>query len=220
MFNRGFDLLDPKFWPWLSETVLTWGTKVLMIDTLLEHHGQNENDNGQMKLVMEVLKRARDRLGLTVIFSHHTAKPVGGITMSANYRARGASCIVGSVDQHILVRGFKGGMRLSAPKLRGGDIKLETLNVSFESGMTADRQTLRLVPTENPYKRYTDTVLSFVSEPRSRKAIQDHLRTSFPDWTPSQLLGRTSSTLQYLVISKQLTRLERSLYGPSIGARP
>jgi len=214
LFNKGFDLLHPSFWPWLVETTKLWGTKVLMIDTLLEHHNQNENDNGQMKLVMGILKAARDKLNLTVIFSHHTAKPFAGATVSANYRARGASCIVGSVDQHILIRGFKGGMKITAPKLRGGDIKLESLNLSFEPGMIGSSPSICLVPSENPYKGFSDTVLAFVLAPRSRREIQEHLKSVYPTWTNPQLVGRTSSTLRYLVLSDKLVHLERSLYGP------
>lgn len=142
--NRGFSLLDPDFFKMLEEAVLLYGTSVLFLDTLLEFHNLDENSNRDMKRVMGILKAARDHLGLTILFSHHTnklfmtagafparspANPLSGnaLPISRNAAARGASVIAGSVDAHVALRGAGTDeqnsplVELSFPKGRGLD---------------------------------------------------------------------------------------------------
>lgn len=118
--NRGLRLEGPDISTLLEDAVRVQGTTILMIDTLLAFHGRDENSNKEMASVMDLLKSWRDRLGLTILFSHHTAKPSAASTpISGNYRARGASVISGSVDFHLQLASRAGGVSLGIPKRRG-----------------------------------------------------------------------------------------------------
>lgn len=118
IFNQGLDILDSKFYDFLSLWRDEIGLDVLILDTLASMHSADENSNREMGFVMQVLKRCRDRLGLTVIFTHHDGKP-SMAERSAVYRPRGASIISGSVDAHISLQSSGGGVELTLPKGRG-----------------------------------------------------------------------------------------------------
>jgi len=216
-FNKGISLQDPSFFPWLQEAVRIWGFNVLMLDTLLEFHDADENSNKEMKPVMRVLKDARDKLGMTVLFSHHTGKPGPG-ARSGNYRARGASCISGGVDQHILISGRKNGFAFLDPKGRGLSRK-GPQDVLFEEKSLSRGISLSLLldPTKTleALGKRESTILACVTQPRTRAEIKSALASAFPGWTPDELSRRTSTSLRYLTIVKpRLTRLDRGLYGP------
>jgi len=143
ILNKGLSLNQPQaFRIAVSEAVRLYGIDVLMLDVLKSFHDYDENSNVEMARVMDMLKALRDSLGLTVFMSHHTAKPnaqTAGENYFGNYRARGASVIAGSIDQHFLLRtGTKdkvgATIKLHMPKARGAmsGLKLDDLQLLEE----------------------------------------------------------------------------------------
>lgn len=100
--NAGVTITDPRFSRLLNDWHNTTGFGVLVMDTLASFHNFDENESRSMGLIMTALKRARDMLGCAIIFTHHTAKPMGDkpTSRSLNYAARGSSVIAGTVDFH------------------------------------------------------------------------------------------------------------------------
>lgn len=118
-FNQGHDLLDKTFWNFLRDWHAEVGFDVVVFDTLAAMHSADENSNREMNIIMNTLKRIRDALGVTVIFTHHESKPSDS-GRSAVYKARGASVISGSVDIYLSLQAMvTGQVRLTMPKGRG-----------------------------------------------------------------------------------------------------
>jgi len=120
IFNENVNILDKDFHTFLDNWHSEIGLDVVIFDTLACIHSADENSSREMGVVMTALKHLRDRLGLTVIFTHHTAKPSAGEERSANYKARGSTVIAGSIDAHISLTETKSGsIRMTTPKARG-----------------------------------------------------------------------------------------------------
>lgn len=206
LFNRGLDLTEPKLFTTIKEGVKLFDFTVVMFDTLLEFHPLDENSNPEMKRVMSVLKRMRDELRLTVIFSHHTGKLMPGAQRSANYRARGATSIAGSVDQNLLLFGRPNGFRVRIPKRRGGSVsKNEDIHVSFEEEIRAGEPELRLVLADDPNAgREAVVLLALASGPQTRQQLIAAFRSAHPDWTAEQAAYRTGNSLRFLKLKGKI----------------
>lgn len=122
ILNEGVQVTDAAFRDWIAQWHDATGFNVLMLDTLLEVHSADENSNREMSQVMRILKAIRNEFNVTVIFSHHTTKPQGpDAQVSANYRARGATVVAGTVDFHFQLRRSNKQVNLLMPKGRGAD---------------------------------------------------------------------------------------------------
>lgn len=69
------------------------------LDPLVEIHNCDEQDNGQMRFVMAVLRRIAREADVSMLIPHHTSKPSGGATQHRAGNAdvaRGAGAIVNS----------------------------------------------------------------------------------------------------------------------------
>jgi hypothetical protein len=96
VLNEGVLLTDPLFEHWLYKRHEEEPFQVLMLDTLFELHATDENSNSEMRVVMQTLKRIRDSLRISIIFSQHLAKPSRDLPRAH----RGAVVIEGSADAH------------------------------------------------------------------------------------------------------------------------
>jgi hypothetical protein len=216
LLNKGFDLMDPASFRLIEEAIDLYNINVLMLDTLLEMHNLNENDNVEMKQVMGRLKYLRNKHFLSIFISTHTAKAVEG--KSANYRARGASVISGSVDQHILIRPHYGagkadGFYFKAPKSRGGTMKQDSSVVHFGEAGTADEPILSLQFSGELYSERREVVLSALSSgPTERKAVTAALRAKYPAWSKLELERRVTNTLAYLTTKGSIRKTDRGVY--------
>lgn len=122
LLNEGGSLTDRTFLAGLQAWHEEVGYSVIIFDTLAAFHDLDENDSRQMGAIMAILKKLRDKLACTVIFTHHTRKPSPDGVVSANYAARGSSVIAGSIDFHIALHRSSGNrIRLSLPKGRGSE---------------------------------------------------------------------------------------------------
>src|SRR5689334_21236881 len=102
VLNGGYNIMDPRFLQMVEGAIEHFSITFLMLDTLMEFHQLDENSNNDMSRIMGLLKHLRDKHHISIFLSTHTTKATDG--KSANYRARGASVITGSVDQHVLIR--------------------------------------------------------------------------------------------------------------------
>lgn len=210
-FNRGIRLDGPDITQLLEDAVKIHGTTVLMIDTLLAFHGRDENSNKEMAGVMDLLKSWRDVLGLTILFSHHTAKP-SGARISRNYRARGASVIAGSVDFHLQLASRGDSVSLGIPKRRGGMKRKATDSFTISD---LSSESLVLLP-KGTAPSALELALGFLSEPRSHAELRAFLGTHFKS-SDAALDGRLNGVLGYLRRKELATFLPD---GRMVAARP
>lgn len=124
-------LSDPKFGPWLESMRLEHGADIVMFDTHRKFHNANENDSGEMSLVMNVFEELVDKYGMTVVFATHVGKP-GMVERSTNYTIRGSTVIAGSVDYHYQLRNVKGYIGLDGTAKRRGEYKAKSDDLLFE----------------------------------------------------------------------------------------
>jgi len=212
LLNTGMDLGNPSTISIIERGIDLYGFNVLVLDTLLEFHSMEENSNTEMKRIMGVLKHLRDKHGVSILFTTHLGKSNDG--RSANYRARGAVNISGSVDQHVVISPHsEGGFRFKIPKGRGGDKKKEAAYALFHPSVINGEPALRIEYGESPYKARQALVEQLLtSGPAPRKEIYLALARAHPDWTEEDAQYRTSNTLKYLLSRKMITKLERGLY--------
>lgn len=74
---------------------------LIVIDSLRHVHAENENDNQRMTEVMLSFKRARDKLGASVVLVHHVTKLAEAGDLA---RIRGATEIVNSSDVAVVAQ--------------------------------------------------------------------------------------------------------------------
>lgn len=194
--NRGLRLTASN--ELITEAVRVHRITVLMLDTLLAFHQADENSNKEMAEVMDLLKSWRDRLGLTILFTHHTGKPSGlPGQISGNYRARGASVISGSVDFHLQLIAKGGVVQLSLPKRRGGTNAASAFTI-IEGGEGG----LRLEPCA-VLPSPTRMIADFLLVPRSKDDLLAFIGSRFPG-EASATEGRFHGALGYLRRKKRL----------------
>jgi AAA domain-containing protein len=210
--NRGLRLDGPDISQLLETANKVFGVTVVMVDTLLAFHGKDENSNRDMAEVMDLLKAWRDRLGLTVIFSHHTAKPGAG-QISGNYRARGASVIPGSVDFHLQLSAARGAVSMGIPKRRGASKRKGSDSFTISDLPTGGIQLRGLSPEQSA----VSVTLGFISEPRTKEQLGDFLATQFSITDPVAKEGRLNGVLGYLRRKELATFLPD---GRVVAARP
>jgi RecA-family ATPase len=81
----------------LRDRIHMGGYDLVLVDTLMGIHNEDENSNTAMAKVMDWLLSLND-LGMTVAFTHHTSKPVQGADRDGKYGSRGASVIPSMSD--------------------------------------------------------------------------------------------------------------------------
>jgi hypothetical protein len=224
LLNKGLDLLDPASQKILEQALDLYNVNVLILDTLLELHNLDENSNMEMKRIMGLLKHLRDKFYLSIFASTHTAKAVEG--KSANYRARGASVISGSVDQHIIIRPHytaarSDGFYFKIPKSRGESHANDSQVVKFISGEPPEPPSLRLEYSGELYSERQETILAALKGGQTpRKAVVAALRAAYPSWSELELQRRTTNSLAYLEAKQLVRKVERGIYTLSESPTP
>ncbi|UEM06358.1 helicase RepA family protein [Skermanella rosea] len=73
------------------------GIKLLVIDPMVSIHYVNENDNGAMQKVMDILLTVATEGDCSILLIHHTAKPGANVQQAGNqYISRGATSVPGA----------------------------------------------------------------------------------------------------------------------------
>lgn len=89
---------------------------LIIFDSLIRIHNQDENDAGKMSHVFESLKQF-NKAGITVIFTHHNRKQ-GNFRGNPSQEMRGSSDILASVDCHISIDRKDNQLTITQTKLR------------------------------------------------------------------------------------------------------
>lgn len=72
--NRGFAIDSPQMEARMRRLVEEEGVGCVILDPFVEIHHQDENDTGQMRAILQTLKKWRDDYQITVIMLHHNNK--------------------------------------------------------------------------------------------------------------------------------------------------
>lgn len=202
ILNQGLSLVSHDFIHLIRHSVSLYDINVLFLDTLADFHHFEENSNTEMNLVMRTLKYLRDTFDLSIIFTHHVSKPSANSEVSMNYRARGASKIAGSIDQHIYLSSkMRDGIptvSINFPKARGIDNSLLASLASFDicSGVRKDgRSTVELRASEPPFE---DSLLAFLITPRSRAEIESFCGSAHRNASAAKIRSLVSRLLDSL----------------------
>jgi len=90
--------------------------KVIVFDSLIRIHSEDENDASKMSKVFSFLKQF-NKQGIAVIFTHHNRKQ-GAFTKNPSQDMRGSSDILASLDCHLAVERKEGYVIITQTKLR------------------------------------------------------------------------------------------------------
>lgn len=213
--NHGYELTDPKFIPFLERAKTLLGTRVLMFDTLADFHPFDENSNREMSMLMNKFKYIRDRLDMTILFTHHNAKLAEVMGYSGIAMPRGAGKLSGSSDQILILKRMKtGSVAVTMPKGRGL-ADFETLNAfTITPGENARGESIL---TLDPSKTLWDHLLAALTEPRTRDNIVASLSGRYPDLTEKQLYSRVNNALRAL---SKLGKVKSLSHGLWVAAQP
>ena len=91
--------------------------KLVIIDSLIRAHKQDENSASGMAQVFEALKKIQNA-GAAIIFTHHHRKQSFFNKSGASESLRGSSDILAAVDCHLAVDRVEDGIKLTQTKLR------------------------------------------------------------------------------------------------------
>jgi AAA domain-containing protein len=213
VLNGGYNVLEPRFLKMIEEAIDYHSITFLMLDTLLEFHSLDENSNNDMRRVMGLMKHLRDKHHISIFLSTHTAKSTEG--KSANYRARGASVIAGSVDQHVLIRQHFGGGKADGfyfkiPKSRGASQPEDSQVVKF---VPTDNGGLKLEYSGELYSSRQEILLRALSGGHTaRKKIVELLGQANPGWNKLELERRTTNSLKFLEMKGLVQKIDRGIY--------
>lgn len=122
-----------------------YGVSLIIIDTLASSHRSNENDNSEMQVVFDNIRRLSEETKAAVILTHH--HPKSGEFNTNNSKWRGATAQLGSLDNHMelsRVEGSKDMVEFAIKKFRG--LRID----DFTYRMIVDENTARLVKSDRP----------------------------------------------------------------------
>jgi len=89
IIGEGIDVLKRSY----SLTEYCVNTRLLIIDTLIRVHHENENDNGAMAQVIAILEALAHTHGTTILYLHHVNKGSAKENTNDQSAARGASAL-------------------------------------------------------------------------------------------------------------------------------
>jgi len=112
-----------------------YGVSLIIIDTLAASHRCNENDNSEMQIVFDNIRKVSEATKAAVVIIHH--HPKGNEFNAANSRWRGATSQLGSLDNHL---------ELTRP---GGTDDLILLSIKKFRGLKIEDFTYRMAITED-----------------------------------------------------------------------
>lgn len=95
-----FNVSDQAQVALVLEVIKTHKIKLVIIDSLIRIHNENENESGGMAKVFAQLKRFQDE-GAAVLFLHHENKGGANQTTNLGYKMRGSSDILAAVDSNV-----------------------------------------------------------------------------------------------------------------------
>jgi hypothetical protein len=208
LLNQGMTLSDKSFLDWLAEWKQATDFEVLMLDSFIDFHNMNENDNSQMRHVMRALKSIRDEFNCAILVAHHRPKPNADSPLSQNFQLRGATSISGSIDAHIYLTKQKSGFRIQVPKNRG----LDDVEVDFKYEINSTPNGgIILGPEGDDIDQFLITSVRAASNPMSRADLLAAAQVAY-QISETQARGRVDRSLLRLQANNSLVLLNRGLW--------
>lgn len=190
-------ITDPAFCRWLEQWVKLTKCSVLYLDTLLNFHDADENSAREMGSVLRILKGMRAKLGISIVFAHHTSKPTMA-GRSLNYEARGSSVIPGGVDYHIALRRRKASIVMDMAKGRGQrQSDLVSLPFQMEERPHPDPEGAIVLKTvEDPRIKFL--LMHLTAGPKTNRTLINLATENWPHLTVLQVTHIVNNGLQAL----------------------
>ena len=178
--QRGSRLDEPRDVKFLRGVIHEHDIKLVVIDSLIRVHGQDENDARGMARVVRGFQMLT-AVGTSILFTHHHRKTgIGPSNPSQNLR--GSSDILAAVDSHIAIEQKDGQLIIRQTKLRQAEAIIPfTIEVKKDSGRVSFVHKGEVDEQVEKNKEVTQMVLSLIeSEGRSwsRGEIHKHLRNA------------------------------------------
>lgn len=132
----GMRLEQPAQRAWLRDTLVRGGYSMLVVDPIRRVHGAKEGSNDEMSPILNDLREWSNRLGVTVLMTHHTGKLSleDDETRIATW-SRGATDLPAVLDWALYLRRYK--------NQKGGMGRAEKVRV-FSAGRAQPREPLDL----------------------------------------------------------------------------
>jgi len=165
----------------LHDLIVKHQPTLIVFDPFLLMHLAEENDNSAMRSVMRLLDdctRITDA-GSSVLVCHHVNKPKDSEFASVQYRARGASAIVGHVDSILDVQGEFGYQTVTHAKSKRGPVEpkwvIQTDYSKMNKTMELKYKRLEQVQQEREenQERAVQIIFQEAVEPLSKRKVQD-----------------------------------------------
>jgi hypothetical protein len=138
---KSFRIDDPKGEKSIRKRLVLSQAEVAVFDVLLHFHGQDENDNAAMSIVMQkFIQLARDLDIAIMLLHHHRKSTSAGDEGDAIDKSRGASSISGSCP--IIVSG-----RRSCYKVHSKYGGVDDFALTLDEGVVEGHEYMRLVST-------------------------------------------------------------------------
>jgi hypothetical protein len=135
--NDKGDIVEIEYDPY------NYGVSLIIIDTLASSHRANENDNSEMQVVFDNIRKLSEATKAAVVLTHH--HPKGNEFNNGNSKWRGATSQLGSLDNHFELSkpgGSSDLILMATKKFRG--LKVD----DFAYRMIVDEDTARLVKAD------------------------------------------------------------------------
>lgn len=165
------------------EAIEQHNIKLVIIDSLIRIHSENENESSGMSKVFQQLKRIQDK-GASVLFLHHHKKTGGMVTINQAESLRGSSDIIAAVDSHIRIdKVDDSNITLTQPKLRQAK-PFKGFAVQIETNLDESEVEFIYKGEVDPEKEkktlaQEDVLELLAQSAQKRKDIQDELRNRY-----------------------------------------
>lgn len=154
------------------------GVKLIIFDSLVRIHGEDENAATSMARVFSLLKNF-NKEGITVIFTHHNRKQ-GMLRANPSQDMRGSSDILASVDCHLAIEHKSDFLMITQTKLRQEEeikpFKLQIVGDANEQKYVFSGEIDNAQEKRGKFKDAIQDFLKNENQPKYKKEIFDMLK--------------------------------------------
>lgn len=191
----GVKIDDPKYVDEIIEIVREQGIKLVIIDSLVRVHGQDENDAPGMARVSEQLRRIGDE-GVAVLLLHHHRKQDGNQKGNTGLSLRGSSEIQAAVENHFALarKDDEDILVISQPKARNSEA-LKPFEVKILKHKTFDEKKGREISVIVGFE--------YAGEQAGRTSKKDTARLAVVDLLKDDVV-RNNQAIQEALVGKDM----------------
>lgn len=120
------DIMDKQFYDKFDRYINKFQPSVIVVDPLISYHGNNENENSEMRKSLDKFSRICIKYGLSMLLVHHSGK------VDSKMNARGASAICDWAENIVELKKDNGNFKLIHAKARNTP-QIDTLDLTRNS---------------------------------------------------------------------------------------